>query len=171
MKEKFIPSVKRKGNQTMPAGFKAGDRVKIVSLRSHGILMSIDEPFNQVEVMTERAKVKTTLSDIARVMDGEEEREFRIPKVQPLSREGIQEVPSQLNVVGLTVEDALPKVDKFIDQALLHGLEKVHIIHGVGSGRLRNAIGKYLQEHRGIKHFAPGNGMRGGRGITVVELI
>jgi DNA mismatch repair protein MutS2 len=49
-------------------------------------------------------------------------------------------------------------------------LEKVHIVHGVGSGRLRTAIGKYLQGHQGVKSFAPGEGMRGGRGITVVEL-
>jgi DNA mismatch repair protein MutS2 len=70
----------------------------------------------------------------------------------------------------LTVEDALPKVDKFIDQALLHGLEKIQIIHGVGSGRLREAIGKYLHGHQGVKGFAPGDTVRGGRGITVVEL-
>jgi len=170
VKERFIPSIKRKESQTTSVGLKVGDRVRIVSLRSFGILMSIDEPLNQVEVITHRAKVKTALSDIVKVMDGEEERESEIPKDQPFSKEDVQEVPSQLNVVGLTVEDALPKVDKFIDQALLHGLEKVHIVHGVGSGRLRKAIGKYLQEHRGVKHFAPGDGMRGGRGITVVEL-
>ena len=69
------------------------------------------------------------------------------------------------------MEDALPKVDQFIDQALLHGLEKIHIVHGIGSGRLRNAIGKYLQGHRAVKHFALGEGMRGGGGITVVELL
>ena len=68
----------------------------------------------------------------------------------------IEEPSSQLNVIGLTVEDALPKVDKFIDQALLHGLEKVHIIHGVGSGRLRNAIGQYLDGHRAVKSFLLG---------------
>jgi DNA mismatch repair protein MutS2 len=75
-----------------------------------------------------------------------------------------------LNVIGLTVEDAIPKIDQFIDQALLHGLEKIHIIHGIGSGRLRNAIGKYLKGHRGVKQFAPGEAMRGGGGITIVEL-
>ena len=68
------------------------------------------------------------------------------------------------------MEDALPKVDKFIDQALIYGLEKIHIIHGVGSGRLRSAIGKYLHGHRAVKNFAPGDVMKGGSGITVVEL-
>jgi DNA mismatch repair protein MutS2 len=155
----------------MPVGLKVGERVKMVSLRSRGILTSIDESSSQVEVMTNKAKVRTTLSDIVKVMDGEEEREFEIPKGQRLSKRDIQELPYQLNVIGLTVEDAIPKVDKFIDQALLHGMEKIHIVHGVGSGRLRNAIGKYLQGHRGVKHFAPGDGIKGGSGITIVELL
>jgi DNA mismatch repair protein MutS2 len=171
IKEKFFPSTKRKESHTMPVGLKVGERVRIVSLQSHGILTSIDESSNQVEVMTHKAKVRTALSDIIQVRDGEEERGFEIPKGQRLSQRNVQELPSQLNVIGLTVEDAIPKVDKFIDQALLHGLEKIHIVHGIGSGRLRNAIGKYLQEHRGVKHFAPGDGMRGGGGITIVELI
>jgi DNA mismatch repair protein MutS2 len=82
----------------------------------------------------------------------------------------VQEIPSQLNVIGLRVEDALPVVDKFIDQALFNGLEKVQIIHGIGSGRLGNAIGKYLQGHQGVKGFAPGEVKSGGKGVTVVEL-
>jgi DNA mismatch repair protein MutS2 len=77
---------------------------------------------------------------------------------------------SELNVIGLTVEDALPKVDQFIDRALLHGLERVQIIHGVGSGRLRNAIGQYLSGHRAVLSYSPGETIRGGRGITIVEL-
>jgi DNA mismatch repair protein MutS2 len=73
-------------------------------------------------------------------------------------------------VIGLTVDEALPVVDKFIDQALLHGLEKIQIIHGIGSGRLRTAIGKYLNTHRGVKQVAPAEVQRGGGGVTVVEL-
>jgi len=99
-----------------------------------------------------------------------EERGIEILKNQPLSQKNDQESPSQLNVIGLTVEDALPKVDKFIDQALLHGLEKVQIIHGVGSGRLRNGIGQYLKGHRAVKSCSPGETLKGGRGITIVEL-
>ena len=154
----------------MPGGLKVGEHVKIVSLGSQGIVVGVEESLKQVEVMTEKARVKTSFSDIVKVTNGKEERGIEIPKTQPLSQRNDQEPPSQLNVIGLTVEDALPRVDKFIDQALLHGLEKVNIVHGVGSGRLRNAIGKYLQDHQGVKSFAPGEGTRGGRGITVVEL-
>ena len=154
----------------MPGGLKVGERVRIESLRSNGILTNVVEPLNRAEVLTDKAKVKAPLSEIVQVTDGEEKEEMGIQKGQPFLKGDVEEPSSQLNVIGLTVEDALPKVDKFIDQALLHGLEKVTIIHGVGSGRLRNAIGQYLTGHRAVKSFSPGETMKGGRGITIVEL-
>jgi DNA mismatch repair protein MutS2 len=170
VRERVFPSMQNKERQLASGGLKVGERVRILSLRSHGIVTSIDEPLNQIEVITAKAKVKTSLSDVVRTMENEEERVVEMLKGQGLSEKDTEEIPSQLNVIGLTVEDALPKVDKFIDQALLRGLEKVQIIHGVGSGRLRDAIGKYLHGHQGVKGLAPGESARGGRGITVVEL-
>jgi DNA mismatch repair protein MutS2 len=170
VRERVFPSMRREESQMASGGLKVGERVRILSLRSHGIVTGIDEPLNQIEVTTAKAKVKTSLSDVVRTMENEGERVVEILKGQRLSEKDAEEVPSQLNVIGLTVEDALPKVDKFIDRALLRGLEKVQIIHGVGSGKLRDAIGKYLHGHQGVKGLAPGDSARGGRGITVVEL-
>jgi DNA mismatch repair protein MutS2 len=78
-----------------------------------------------------------------------------------------KEVRPEINVVGLTVEEALPVVDKFIDDALLGGLEEGDIIHGMGTGRLREAIGKHLKHHRHIKRIRPKDIMK--PGVTVVE--
>jgi DNA mismatch repair protein MutS2 len=169
IKEKNFPSVKPRGTLRGEGGLKVGEHVRIVSLDQGGVLISLEEPLNEAEVMTEKARVKTFLSDLERVAEGEKEKRQERPR-GPWGGEDAQEISSQLNVIGLTVDDALPKVDKFIDQALVHGLEKIQIIHGVGSGRLRSAIGKFLQDHRGVKHYAPGDKMRGGNGITVVEL-
>ncbi len=168
LKERIFPSLRGGTTEGRTAGIRVGDRVKILSLRTHGVVVEIEPSSTQVEVMTDRAKVMTSFSDIVKV-DGMEER-----RLEPLQGFSVgkdeEQIPSQLNVIGLTVEDALPQVDKFIDQALLHGLERVQIIHGVGTGRLREAIGKFLHGHRGVKGFAPGEATRGGRGITVVEL-
>jgi len=169
IKEKFFPSVEKGKLEPSTGGIKIGEHVTIVSLRRRGVVTAIEEASNQVEVMTEKAKVKTSFSDIARASDDDEE--AKIPEISVSAREIAPEPPSQLKVIGLTVEDALPKVDKFIDQALLYGLEKVQIIHGMGSGRLRDAIGKYLNGHRGVKRFASGEMAKGGRGVTIVELI
>ena len=170
IKEKFLPSIRKKRSSAIPGGLKVGGRVRIESLRSTGILADIKEPLNQVEVLTDKAKVKAPLSEIVQITEEEEKKEMGVQKSQPFFKGEIPEPYSQLNVIGLTVEDALPKVDKFIDQALFHGMEKIHIIHGVGSGRLRNAIGQYLSGHRAVKNFFPGETIKGGRGITIVEL-
>ena len=171
IKGKFFPPVKGKEKESGVAGLKVGERVRIVSLQSQGILTNIEEPLKQVEVLTEKAKVRTSFSDVVPVKAQEQgqEKETGAPESY-LPRRETRNVSSELNVIGLTVEDALPRVDHFIDQALLHGLEKIQIIHGVGSGRLRSAIGKYLQEHRGVKKFGSGDVSKGGGGVTVVEL-
>jgi DNA mismatch repair protein MutS2 len=170
IKEKFSPSIRRKGRSAIPAGLKVGERVRIESLRSDGILMNVVKPLNRAEVLTDKVKIKAPLSEIVQVPDGEEKKETGIRKGPPVLKGAGEQPSSELNVVGLTVEDAIPKVDRFIDQALLHGLEKVQIIHGVGSGRLRNGIGQYLKGHRAVKSCSPGETLKGGRGITIVEL-
>ncbi len=170
IKEKFFPSNRGKGYPAVSGGLKGGEHVRIESLRSMGVLTHIKKRVDQAEVLTDKGKVKAPLSEIVQVTEEEEKKETGIQKGHPYFKGEIQEPRSQLNVIGLTVEDALPKVDKFIDQALLHGLEKIHILHGVGSGRLRKAIGQYLNGHRAVKNFSPGETMRGGRGITIVEL-
>ena len=170
IREKSFPSVKRKGSPVAPGGLKVGERVRIESLRSDGILMSLVKPLNRAEVLTAKARVRAPLSEIVQAEDGEEKEEAKIEEDRPFLKGPTEEPSSELNVIGLTVEDALSKVDKFIDQALLHGLEKVRIIHGVGSGRLRNAIGQYLGGHGAVKSFSSGETLKGGRGITIVEL-
>jgi DNA mismatch repair protein MutS2 len=170
IRERFLPTVRKKGRPAIPGGLKVGERVRIEGLRSTGILTDVKEPLKRVEVLTDKAKVKAPLSQIVQVTDENERKGAEISRVQPLLKGTVEEPSSQLNVIGLTVEDALPKVDKFIDQALLHGLEKVQIIHGVGSGRLRDAIGRYLSGHRAVKSLSSGETMKGGRGVTNVEL-
>jgi DNA mismatch repair protein MutS2 len=174
IREKSLPFTRKKGHRAVAGGLMVGERVRIEGLRSTGILTHLEKPLNRAEVVTDKAKVKAPLSEIVPVTEKEEKEEVLVQRGRPLGRPflkgDVEEPSSQLNVIGLTVEDALPKVDKFLDQALLHGLEKVHIIHGVGSGRLRSAIGQYLAEHRGVKSFSPGEALKGGRGVTIVEL-
>lgn len=169
IKEKFLPSSKERDLSLRADRLKIGDRVRIESLRSEGFLQKI-EPEDRVEVMTEKGRVKAALSDLAKI-SGEKEAKETTPKIAWTTKEVPPAPPTSLHVIGLTVEDALPLVDRFIDQALLHGLEKVQIIHGIGSGRLREGISKFLRRHQGVKKFSLGEGMRGGAGITIVELV
>ncbi len=169
IKEKFLPPLRKQGTSKVQGSLKIGGRVRIESLHSDGILTSVVKPLNRAEVITDKAKVTVPLSEI--VQAEEETGKEETDRKGQIILKGVPEEPSnQLNVIGLSVEDALSQVDKFIDQALLHGLEKVQIIHGVGSGKLRSAISQYLSGHRAVKSLSPGETLKGGRGITIVEL-
>ncbi|MGA9820521.1 MAG: Smr/MutS family protein, partial [Desulfobaccales bacterium] len=77
-----------------------------------------------------------------------------------------RELVQSLNVIGLRVDEALPLVDRLIDQALLHGSERVDIIHGLGTGRLKKAVWQHLKGHGAVKELHADDNP----GVTVVEL-
>src|SRR4030042_6585180 len=95
-------------------GIQVGEHVRILSLRTHGVVAEVEESLKQIEVMTEKAKVRTSFSDIVRVTE-KEERADEVPKEFPQEKDG-EEISSQLNVIGFTVKEALPKVGKILTE-------------------------------------------------------
>jgi DNA mismatch repair protein MutS2 len=77
---------------------------------------------------------------------------------------------SEVNIIGLRVEEALPIVEKALDEALLAGLSEVTIIHGKGAGRLKKAVREHFQGVPFVRNLHPGPVDQGGAGQTVVEL-
>lgn len=81
-----------------------------------------------------------------------------------------EEVPSELHLLGQTVDEALPAVDKFLDASARSGRTEVRIVHGHGTGRLRLAVRAHLKGHPQVAAFRPGAAGEGGDGATVVTL-
>jgi DNA mismatch repair protein MutS2 len=79
-------------------------------------------------------------------------------------------VPAEINIVGLTVDEALPRVDKFLDESALAEHHEIRVIHGFGQGRLRKAVAGLLDGHPHVATFRLGEGREGGAGATIVEL-
>jgi DNA mismatch repair protein MutS2 len=77
---------------------------------------------------------------------------------------------SSLNIIGLRVDEALPLVDRLLDQAVLHGCRQVEIIHGVGTGRLAQAVRQHLRQHQLVADYQAAEANQGGRGVTLVTL-
>lgn len=169
IKETFFPS--RKAPERRPGELRVGDRVSVEPLRYTGTVSKVEEPLRRVEVVTEKGRVKASFGDVVKVKEEEESPSGCVSGMEDRSTDEVQRVPSQVNLIGLTIEDALPILDKFLDQALLKGVERIQVIHGFGTGRLRAAIAKYLSEHANVKQFGPGNPAEGGAGVTVVELV
>ena len=76
----------------------------------------------------------------------------------------------ELNVVGCRVEEALSRVEKHVNQALLYGQQQLRIVHGYGTGRLRHAIRSFLQDHPLVSKLEPVNTKHGNNGVTIIEL-
>jgi DNA mismatch repair protein MutS2 len=79
-------------------------------------------------------------------------------------------VPPELNLIGQRVEPALEEMESYIDRALLAARKEIRIVHGHGSGRLRQAVRERLRGHRGVDSMRPGAPNEGGDGATVVQL-
>jgi DNA mismatch repair protein MutS2 len=77
-------------------------------------------------------------------------------------------VAPEINLIGQRVEPALDQLDAYLDQALLASRKEVRVVHGHGSGRLRQAVREHLRRHRGVADLRPGAPNEGGDGATVV---
>jgi DNA mismatch repair protein MutS2 len=154
----------RKGGDV--AGLRVGDSVRVLSLNRVGTVSKVYGEMKKADIQVENLKVNVPLDDLERT-------EAQLPgdntRSEGVKYEAVVEkaVRSEINVVGLTVEEVLPVLDKFIDDAIVSRLEKVDVIHGIGTGRLREAIGEHLKHHPHVKRFGPKDIMRSG--VTVVE--
>ncbi len=83
---------------------------------------------------------------------------------------GAEPPPGELKLIGQRVEPALDELDLYLDRALLAGLAEVRVVHGHGSGRLRDAVREHLRDHPAVASHRPGRRREGGDGATVVTL-
>jgi DNA mismatch repair protein MutS2 len=158
-----------------PREIVIGDRVKLRSFGSVGIVDQIKNGVAEVRVKSLRLREK---------LDNLELVEATTPKPQPGKLEKLRrsaatetqlvaaddKAQSELNVIGQTTDEAVDAVDKFLDEASLASLSKVRIIHGHGTGALRRAIGALLDGHPHVSRFLPAPADQGGAGATLVEL-
>ncbi len=151
-----------------------GDTVKLKSTgRPARVVRKIDE--NHFEVEMGAMKMKIARDDIAGVLAGAQ---ASVTPVQAARSRGISvslenedaNVPSEINVIGQTVDDASREVERFVDRAFLAGLPRVRVVHGSGMGILRKALRQLLQQHPHVASVAEPPQNEGGGGATVVEL-
>jgi DNA mismatch repair protein MutS2 len=149
-----------------------GDSVKLKSTgRPARIIRKIDD--NHLEVEMGALKMKIARDDIAEVLARAPESPVKAARARGISvsiaGEGAS-VPSEINVIGHTVDDASREVEKFVDRAFLAGLPRVRVVHGSGMGILRKALRQLLQQHPHVASVAEPPQNEGGGGATVVEL-
>lgn len=123
------------------------------------------------EVLVHGKRLRCALEDLMAVRENEGDRSQRPPRVE-LSRvsSAEEDLPAELKLVGLRVEPALEALDRYLDRALLSNRRQVRVVHGFGTGRLRQAVRQQLGLHPAVADFRAGQNNEGGDGATVVTL-
>ncbi|WP_027409537.1 endonuclease MutS2 [Anoxybacteroides tepidamans] len=145
--------------------FRPGDEVKAVHLNQKGYLIEkVSDDEWQVQLGILKMKIKE--KDLEYIGSA------KVTETKPLATVKGKEyhVGLELDLRGERYEDALVRVEKYIDDALLAGYPRVSIIHGKGTGALRKGVQEFLKKHRSVKNIRFGEATEGGTGVTIVEL-
>ena len=173
LEEVADPILKKSGaGYTLPRPLKRGDRVQIVQMGREGTVLSGEDGQGYVQVQAGILKTKVHKSEL-RLLDSSKK------KVTvggaPYSRRGItskteRSARTEIDLRGMTVDEALMVLDKEIDNAVLANLKTVTIIHGKGTGALRSAVQQHLRRHKSVASFRLGVYGEGESGVTIAEL-
>lgn len=166
-----------KEEYTPPRPFKKGDLVLITQLNEEGVLLSDPDNAGNVQVQAGIIKTKVPVSDL-RLVDKKRRRQLnRMEKksngggvTRTLTDKSQRSASSEIDLRGQTIEEGIMMVDQYIDSCLLMGIKTITIIHGKGTGALRNAIQQHLKNHKAVRSFRLGVYGEGENGVTIAEL-
>lgn len=147
---------------------KIGETVEVLSLKQTGTVLELPDEEGNVLVQIGIMKVKVHKSTLKRAEEADEEKVKTRTKKMIISKSS--HVKNEIDLRGKTLDEALLELDKYIDDVYLAGLKEAYIIHGKGTGVLREGIKSYLKGHKHIKGYRTGNYNEGGTGVTVIEL-
>ncbi|MFC5528610.1 endonuclease MutS2 [Cohnella yongneupensis] len=148
----------------------AGDEVKVLSLggqRGHVVELSgNNEAFVQLGIM----KMKVALADLEPFRQQASSKSKPQAQATVVKRTRDDNIRTELDLRGTTLDEAIMEVDRFLDEAFLSNLGQVYVIHGKGTGALRTGIQEFLRRHKHVKSYRLGNFGEGGAGVTIAEL-
>ncbi len=154
-----------------PSSIKLGERVTVRSLNAEGLVTALGEFDAEIQIGTLR--VRARLSDLVRKSENQTVDDRPKTEANHSSSTVHRQSSSpgmEVDLRGLMVEDALDKMERYLEQAFLSGLPFVRIIHGKGTGKLRQAVREALRGHEYVSSFEEGGSTEGGEGVTVAKM-
>lgn len=147
--------------------FQAGDEVLVKHLGQRGQLLEDPSESGEVQVQLGALRLVCRVKQLEKLVISKRSTSTPSFNMVNMAR---SRVPLELDLRGKTVDDALLEVDKYLDDASMAGLSTVSIIHGKGTGALRNGVREFISKHQQVKSYRFGGPSEGGSGVTVVEL-
>ena len=152
---------------------KPGLNVYVSNLKTNGVIVSNISKYETVQVQVGIMKTKVdikNLQEIANSKSSLSEKKSKSSSYMGRSSLKSQNVSQEINLLGLTVDEAIPIVDKYLDDCYIAKLSPVRIVHGKGTGALRNGIHRYLKSNKIVDSFRLGTFGEGEMGVTIVSL-
>ncbi|MGH2403948.1 MAG: Smr/MutS family protein, partial [bacterium] len=148
----------------------AGDRVFLIDVPTPGEAISLPDEQGDLDVKLGSLRARINLRQIERVEKGDDSADGHAVTTPPASHLPLPTTPPELDLRGLTVDEALLLIDQRLDEAARAGVRELRIIHGKGTGTLRRAVREMLSKHALVHGHAVAEPRAGGDGVTVVEL-
>ncbi len=161
---------KDQAKKNRPEDFHPGDSVRVLSLNLKGTITGKPDSKGQVAVQMGILKSMINLTDLELL----DEEVIKAPTLKKTGAGKIKmsksaSISTSLNIIGKTVDEAMPELDKYLDDAYLAHLNQVTIIHGRGTGKLRTAVHNKLKKCRYVKSYRLGTFGEGETGVTIVD--
>ncbi len=151
-----------------PKKLRKGDTVRIISMGLKGTVSTLPDAKGALFVQCGIMRTQTNVKDLAYV---EESTTASSPQQRSTGRAKLSKaltISTEINLLGKTVDEALPTLDKYLDDAYLSHLSSVRVVHGKGTGALRNAVHSHLKRLKYVKEFRLGEYGEGDAGVTIV---
>ena len=165
-----IPKKEAPKTRLKPEQLKKGDLVKVVSMGLKGTVSSLPDAKGNLFVQCGILRTNVNVQDLVRL----EEPSVTAPNMKRTGTGKLRmsksiSVSPEINLLGKTVDEAIPLLDKYLDDAYLAHLKSVWVVHGKGTGALRNAVQQHLKRVKYIKSYRLGEYGEGDAGVTIVE--
>ena len=148
---------------------RAGDTVELVSMGTRASVLSVNKD-GTLQLQAGILKISARQSEV-RVVEGETQSQKEARRIIQRAEHTLRTAaPREVDLRGMMTDEAIAALESFLDTAMLGKLETVTVIHGKGTGAVRNAVRTYLKRSRYVKSFRPGRYGEGEDGVTVVEL-
>jgi len=155
-----------KTSNLAPSDIEKGTKVIITTLNQKGIIVG-QVKNNKVQVQVGNTKLNIDINNLS--IDSTKTENEKATHTSATSNLKQKTISSEINVIGLNVDEAIHIIDKYLDDCYLCSLDKVRLVHGKGTGKLRQGIHSYLKTHPHIKSFRLGTFGEGEMGVTIVE--
>jgi DNA mismatch repair protein MutS2 len=167
---KRVAERKRRRRKAPLPAIAAGDRIFLTDVPTPGEALSEPDAEGDLDVKLGSLRARINVRQIERVEKGESQRDGHTAQTTPISDLPLPAASPELDLRGLTVDEALLLIDQRLDEAARAGVGELRIIHGKGTGTLRRAVRDMLSKHALVHAHTAAAPRAGGDGVTVVEL-